>query len=79
MSRKGPHDGKQPPVRDTNGRRYSKTERGGWVPDDDPDARPVTWSALQQQVPNNGELHVDHGAPDTPQLTWKSLRNGGSE
>lgn len=81
------HDGDQPSVRDADGRRYSKNDRGGWVPDDDKDAPPMTWKTMQQQVPNNGELHVDHKAPNANQapsmswakLTWKALRGGGGK
>jgi hypothetical protein len=54
----------QPPVRDADGRRYIKNDRGGWVPADDPDVIPMTFAALQQKVPD-GELHVDHTKEDT--------------
>lgn len=48
-----------PPVRDTEGRVYVEDGKGGWVPEDELDAIPMTWQALTQQVPG-GELHVVH-------------------
>lgn len=52
-----------PAVRDVEGRRYIDDGRGGWRPEDDPDAQPMTWQALTQNVPADGELHVDHCDP----------------
>jgi hypothetical protein len=49
-----------PPVRDTEGRVYVDDGKGGWVPEDDLGATPMTWQALTQQVPDDGELHVVH-------------------
>lgn len=53
-----------PPVTDTDGRVWRDNGRGGWVPDDDPHAHPLTFQALTQQVPDDGELHVVHEDSD---------------
>ena len=60
-TRKG-HDEspKHPPVKDVDGRRYTENGKGGWIPDDDPNATPMSWRALTQEVPDDGNLVVDH-------------------
>ena len=57
-------DQEHPPVIDNDGRVYVENGRGGWVPEDDPSALPMTWQALTQQVPDDGELHVVHEEND---------------
>lgn len=52
-----------PPVKDLHGRRYVDNGRGGWVPEDDQSAIPMTWRALTQNVPD-GELHINHDPED---------------
>jgi len=52
-----------PPVKDVNDRRYVFDGKGGWLPEDDLAATPMTWQALTQNVPD-GELHIDHNAED---------------
>ena len=56
--------GDHPPVIDTDGRVYIADGRGGWVPEDDQTATPMTWAALTQNVPDDGELHVLHEEND---------------
>jgi len=56
-------DDGHPPVQDATGRVYIDNGRGGWVPEDELDATPMTFQALTQNVPD-GELHVVHSEND---------------
>jgi hypothetical protein len=51
----------RPAVKDTTGKRYVCDGRGGWRAEDaDEDEPSMTWRALTHEVPNDGELRVDH-------------------